>query len=122
MTFTDLGEADRQRFSNYLDGELLTVVRVISLTDNKIQTKYHGSRRANPEFRPVRSAGTAGEVKKAYKSLTDSGKYPMLPSYTNREDALEALEGWEAKSQGLESVTLNSILKSILELSAKTKH
>jgi predicted ATP-dependent endonuclease of OLD family len=67
----------------------------ITLTDNKIQTKYHGSRRANPEFKPVRSASSAAEARKAYKLLSDSDKYG-LPSYSSREEALEALEKWES--------------------------
>jgi putative ATP-dependent endonuclease of OLD family len=97
VTFIDLGEAERQRFSNYVDGDSLTVVRVISLTDNKIQTKYHGSRRSNPEFKAVRSAGTAGDLRKAYKALTDSEKYATLPPYANKEAAFQALESWETE-------------------------
>jgi putative ATP-dependent endonuclease of OLD family len=97
VRFTDLSEAERQRFSNYVDGDLLTVERIISMVDNKILTKYHGSKRANPEFRPVRSAGTAVEVKKAYKLLTESQKYAGLPAYSTREEAIEALELWETQ-------------------------
>ena len=97
VTFTDIGEAERQRFSSYVDGDLLTVVRVISLMDNKILTKYHGSRRSNPEFKPVRSAGTAGELRKVYNALTDLEKYAMLPPYSNKEEVFQALERWETE-------------------------
>jgi len=97
VTFTGLGEAERKRFSNYLDGDLLTVELVISWTDNKIQTKYHGSRRANPEFKAVRTAGPASEVRKAFKLLTESSKYGELPPYSTKEEALEALEKWESE-------------------------
>jgi len=96
VTFTNLSDEAKDRFSKYIDQNLLTVEREICLVDNKIQTKYHGSRLQNPDFRAVRSPGTGPETRKAYKTLVENEKYKELPAYTNKEDALSSLEAWES--------------------------
>jgi putative ATP-dependent endonuclease of the OLD family len=95
VTFTDLGPAEKKRFSSYLDGNELTVERVFTFSENKVQHKYYGSRLGIQEFKAVRSTSNASETKKAYQALVQSGKYPGLPSYGNKEEAVEALREWE---------------------------
>jgi len=95
VTFDDLGHAERQRFSKYIDRDQLTVERVFVLTaNNRIEMRYHGSKQTNPEFKTVRSANTAPEVRRAYKALGESARYD-LPQLTTREEIFEALDDWE---------------------------
>jgi putative ATP-dependent endonuclease of the OLD family len=95
VTFTDLGAAEKKRFDNYLEGDELTVERVFSFSENKVQQKYYGSRLGVPEFKPIRTASSAAAAKKAYQALIESGKYEGLPSYSSRDQAQAALGDWE---------------------------
>jgi putative ATP-dependent endonuclease of the OLD family len=95
VTFTDLGAAETERFAKYLENNELTVERVLSLSGNKVQSKYYGSRLGIPEFKAVRAATTATEVKKVYQALIESGDYDGLPNYSNREQAGAELTNWE---------------------------
>lgn len=95
VTFTDLSPKAKELFANYLEGDQLTVERVFSFVDSKLQHKYYGSRLSIPDFRPLRSASNATEARKCYQELLATGKYAGLPSWSSRDQALEALRGWE---------------------------
>jgi hypothetical protein len=69
VTFTDLGNAAKKQFAKYLDGDESTVERVISLADDKIQSKYFGARQSIWEFNEARNLESAAEFKDAYKKL-----------------------------------------------------
>jgi putative ATP-dependent endonuclease of the OLD family len=91
VTFTDLDADEQERFKSYVQNNELSVVRVLTLSENK----YHGSALQNPDFKPLREKETAAEVKDAYKHLRESN-YSGLPAYTNRDAALAAIKLWEA--------------------------
>ena len=95
ITFSDLGPRERERFSSYLDGEELTVDRVFSFSENRIHQKYFGSRLGIQEFKSVRNASNATEARKQYQGLDREGQFIGLPSWANRDQALEALRIWE---------------------------
>jgi putative ATP-dependent endonuclease of the OLD family len=95
ITFADLGDAAKKQFSKYLDGDELTVERVISFSDDKIQSKYFGARQSIREFNDAKNLESAAHFKDAYKLL--AGQYIGLPEYTNRPDATDALNMWEAE-------------------------
>lgn len=95
VTYVDLSKTERERFASYIDGDELTVVRVIEFTDNKIQSKYFGSRMSIHEFKAARNASRAPEFKEAYKSLKDSGAFEGLPACTTKDEGLAALDAWE---------------------------
>jgi putative ATP-dependent endonuclease of the OLD family len=95
ITFSDLGPGEKERFGGYLEVDELTVERVFSFSENKVQHKYFGSRLGVPEFKTVRVASNAAEAKKVYQTLIQSGKYEGLPNYGNKEQALGALREWE---------------------------
>jgi hypothetical protein len=95
ITFTNLNTHASKLFADYLEGNDLTVVRVLTCREEKFVATYHGSRRQNPDFRPVRDAAKAADKKKAYETL-QGGKYGDLPKWTKQETALDALREWEA--------------------------
>jgi putative ATP-dependent endonuclease of OLD family len=95
LTFSDLGPKAIELFSNYLEGEEFTVERVFSFVEGKLQHKYYGSRLSISDFRPVYSASNATDAKKRYQALDAAGTYAGLPTWANREQALESLMKWE---------------------------
>ncbi|MGA2616786.1 MAG: ATP-dependent endonuclease [Thermoguttaceae bacterium] len=94
ITFTALTPDEAELFANYLEGPELTVVRVLSLSSGKA-AKYHGSALQNPDFLPIREAGSAKEKRTAYEALRGGGKYASLPKWTNQGDAVQILKRWE---------------------------
>jgi hypothetical protein len=96
ITFTDLGKKESELFAAYVENGDLTVVRVLSLSNGRVSTKYHGSRLQNPEFAEVRAQGTATELRKAYNALRGQDRYSELPSVGSQADALLAMDEWEA--------------------------
>lgn len=77
-----------------MEGDELTVERVFTFPDGKLQHKYYGSRLGIPDFRTVRSAPNATDARKAYQELR-SGKYGELPEWSSRDHAHGALGEWE---------------------------
>lgn len=94
ITYTDLDADERERFESYLQNNELSVVRVLTLTDNK----YHGSALQNPDFRPFRAAESGAEIRQAYNALRN-GNYPELPAYTNMAAATQNIKAWELAHQ-----------------------
>jgi predicted ATP-dependent endonuclease of OLD family len=95
VTFTDLNDAAKKQFAKYLDGNELTVERVITFTDDKIQSKYFGARQSVREFNEAKNLESAADFKEAYRLLATD--HAGLPDYTNRTDATDALNAWEAE-------------------------
>jgi len=101
VTFTALADEEAARFSSYLEGRSLTVVRVFSLTDGKISAKYHGSSLQAEDFRSIREASGAAAKKAAYEAIKNNDpKYADLAAWRNQQDALAALKQWEADHAG----------------------
>jgi putative ATP-dependent endonuclease of OLD family len=99
VTFTDLGTEEKSRFSRYLDGADLTVVRVFALSGKKSGT-YHGMRLQNVDFTPIRDAGGKRDILAKYKEFREQGTYSELPVTKNADDALEAMKQWETANPG----------------------
>jgi len=100
ITFTDLDKEEIERFASYIEGDNLTVVRVLSITDGKTSAKYHGSSLQNADFIAVRDAGKAAEKRMAYEGLRKNLKYAGLPKWTKQDDAIAALKAWEISHPG----------------------
>lgn len=96
VSFTDLTDEEKNLFRIYIQAENLTVERVISLRDNRLSAKYHGSTLQNPAFAAVREAEGAARKREAYTALRNQARYQDLPAWTNQAAALEALRDWEA--------------------------
>ncbi len=93
VTFTDLMTEEKKRFQRYLEGENLTVSKIISWPQSKVGQRYYGMHLQNPDFDTFRSAN-GPDMRKEYMKLLE-GEYPDLPPYTNKEEAEKALQAWE---------------------------
>ena len=94
VTFAGLSDEERELFKKYIEGDTLTVEKVMTLSPSRSSQKYHGSRLQNPNFEACRNASGAANLKEAYNQLR-SDAYPDLPSYSNRAAAETALQEWE---------------------------
>lgn len=93
VAFTDLTEREKKLFPRYLEGEELTVEKVMTWPAGRGSQKYYGTSLQNREFDSFRSASGPG-LRREYNKLRD-GRYSDLPNYTNRDDAEKALQAWE---------------------------
>jgi predicted ATPase len=94
VTFYRLSTKATELFGTYMQGDELTVVRVISLDDGRVDAKYHGSSLQLPEFAAVRALEKAGAQKGPYGEVRTA--HPELPAWTNQQAALDAMASWEA--------------------------
>ena len=97
VTFTDLSEQARAQFKGYIQGDELTVERVIAIGDGKPVAKYHGSTLQNLDLSRVREAEGAANKRAAYAAVQEQERYRDLPRWSNQTAALEALKDWEAR-------------------------
>jgi len=93
VTFTNLTEDEKRLFQKYVEGENLTVEKVLKWPPDRGNQKYYGTSLQNPEFHSFRSASGAN-LRSEYNKLRD-GKYSDLPEYTNKDDAERTLQEWE---------------------------
>lgn len=93
VTFTDLGEEAREKFSPYISGDTLTVEKVMGFPDRQSNQKYYGNRPNNPDFDAFREAGGT-DLRREYNELRE-GEYDEFPEYQNQDEAEEALRAWE---------------------------
>lgn len=93
VKFVELGKHAREKFDSYVDGDTLTVEKVMDYPDNKSNQRYYGNRLANPDFDDFRTASGQG-LRAEYNALRE-GEYSELPSYQNQTEAEEALQAWE---------------------------
>lgn len=94
VTFAGLSDEEKELFMKYIEGDTLTVEKVMTWPASRNSQKYHGSRLKNPDFDTFRSASGAAELRRTYNQLRD-GAYPDLPSYSNKEAAEAALQEQE---------------------------
>jgi putative ATP-dependent endonuclease of OLD family len=99
-TFTNLSPTATEKFAPYVDKGDLTVVRVLSLKDEKLSTRFYGSRLQNPDFRPIREAQNRTDQRRIYGELRGRAEYSALPTATSADAALAALEEWEQANPG----------------------
>lgn len=95
ITFTELEEDALEKFGLYLDGDELTITRVVSLHDAKPSAKYHGTKLQNADFIVVREAGSATAIRQKYGELRQKPEYSDLPTVNSQNAALEAMRQWE---------------------------
>lgn len=95
VTFDALTDEEKERFRPYLEGDQLTVARVMSWVEGKPVHRLHGSRMSFGPFAAVRSAGKAVPMKAAYQQLR-SGEIQDLPAWSSQAEALAALDAWES--------------------------
>ncbi len=94
VTFSNLTPEEKDFFKRYVDNQKLTVEKHMKYPASKSSQKYYGSRLQNPDFDAFRSATGRASLTSEYNKLRD-GKYPELPDYSNKENALVELQTWE---------------------------
>ena len=98
VTFGDLNEDALHRFENYVEGDVVKVVRVFSGHQPNRSGTYHGSRLQNPDFVTIRGAGGAMDVRRAYSEIRNTDQYSALPQANSLAAVLEALDQWETEN------------------------
>lgn len=93
ITFADLTDDEKKLFRKYVEGEKLTVEKVMEWPPGRGNQKYYGTSLQNPEFNSFRLA-KGPNLRTEYNKLRE-GKYSDLPEYTNKYDAEKALQAWE---------------------------
>lgn len=94
ITFSGLTEEESKLFRKYIEGGELTVEKVLKWPPLKGSQSYYGTSLRNSEFDSFRAA-TGTSLRTEYGKLRTLDKYSVLPQYTNKEDAKEALQRWE---------------------------
>lgn len=101
ITYKDLSTEAKELFSNYLQGDKLTVERVFTYYDGKLLSKYHGATLQQPEFIDIRESFNIKDrsktAKEFYDNIRNKDEYNTLPIWSKKEDVLENLKQWEAE-------------------------
>ena len=100
VTFTDLPAAASAKFTRYIQGGGLEVVRVCRYGNGEVESSLHGISTRNPDFDGVRVAPRAADALARYDELRKSPDYAGLPTCTSKKAALEALDTWEDANPG----------------------
>ena len=95
ITFNQLCDEAKTRFSSYTYNEELVVERIIQGTEDKTKSTYCGSRLQNPSFKNVRKCEKATEAKQEYAKIKE---IYGLPDWKTHETMKEVLKNWENKN------------------------
>lgn len=95
LTFTDLDQTAKQRFAKYLQDDTLTVDMVVVWESDKAKISYHGSKLQNPDFQLIRDAANKNTARTCYSQIREQEKYRELPSCSNYDQVVSAIETWE---------------------------
>lgn len=93
ITFSDLSTEEMEKFGKCLRDGKLAVEKVLQWSSGKLEQKYYGTIRKNPEFEPFRLAN-GPQLKAEYTKLKQD-KYESLPSYTKKDLAEKELQKLE---------------------------
>jgi len=95
ITFTNLSESAKEKFSKYVQNDELTVERIFQFSDGKISSTYHGSTLQNPDFTKFRDCPNATLARSEYETLKQKSEYDTFPNWTNFEQSKITLSTWE---------------------------
>jgi putative ATP-dependent endonuclease of OLD family len=99
VTFINLNDEAKEKFSKYMQGETLTVERVFSWEGGKANPKYHGAVLLNPDFREIREGllikDRGKTAKAAYDAVRSKTEYDTLPAWSNQSVVETTLRTWE---------------------------
>lgn len=91
VRFANLSDREKELFKPYIKGEELSVEKVISFEEDRLQHTYYGTRFTSPKFSAFREASGV-EKRKEYNKFRDEYGFP---DYTNKENADQILSAWE---------------------------
>jgi hypothetical protein len=99
VSFKDLSDEAKTLFSNYVEGNELTVERVFTCKDQRITAKYHGAALQHEGFESIRTAleikDRGRSARQAYDAIRANPKYQSLPEWSTIGAAPGALKDWE---------------------------
>lgn len=98
VTFCDLAPEERELYATYLDGDRLTVEKVLTWPKGKSSQRYFGSRLACPAFAEIRAATSAADKREKYREVRDQpqfGDLPQLPGNVAVARIDAELVAWE---------------------------
>lgn len=91
IKFTDLSVNEMKVLKIYIKGDEMSVEKVISYNEGRIQQRYHGSRFINPVFSAFRKARGV-DMRREYNVFKDEYAFT---NYTNRDNAEATCSEWE---------------------------
>lgn len=99
ITFKNLSNNAKDLFSKYIQYNKLTVERVFTWNDGKVEWHYHGSSLQNLDFKGVREAfdisDRSATAKQRYGELKNKPEYSSLPAWSNKDGVNSVLTTWE---------------------------
>jgi len=98
VIFTDLTELEKKLFKPYLEGDELSIEKVITYDPSRPVQKYHGTKYQNLEFEAFRNASGSG-LRNEYNKLAEKSEYREFSKYQNRDLAEKVLEDWELSNR-----------------------
>lgn len=102
VEFADLPSAALDLFDKYVDGDTLTVEKVIRWQGGGMTVSYHGAMLQNPEFDEIRAAlekkdrGTS--AKQLLEELRGRPNYGSLPEWSTKDGVALSLRAWEEEN------------------------
>ena len=98
VTFGELTSQEREMFARYVDGDTLTVTKVMTWPRGRQSQKYYGETRRNPDFQIVREAANIRDKRRLYRQLIEIKGYSdltALPGNASHDQINQAMEAWE---------------------------
>ena len=95
ITYDELSTQAQSQFSNYVQGDTLSVLGVFSLVSGKKSHSFHGSRLQIPDFERIRNRSGRPGLLDDYRALRKEERYSELPGQSSVAGAQAAMEQWE---------------------------
>lgn len=99
LTFKDLNGDELEHFGSFVQGGILLVEKVFSLSEGNIKGLYYGQMKQNPDFAALKNL-KATEKRTRYNELrsSQSDKYNDLPNARSAADVDAAIKEWETNN------------------------
>ena len=98
IAYHELSADAQKEFSRYVEEGVLRIVRVFDFAQGRKSGTFHGMHLQNRDFTDIRNASGRRAKTERYNQLRTLPKYQGLPNVSSSDNALTALERWEAKN------------------------
>ena len=100
ITFGELPDPAKERFSKYVRNGELDIVRIIYWEDGRTTSTLHGFSLRNKDFEAIMDAPNPTVARERYQDLLAAPDYRDLPKWSSFPKAKEYLQNWEEKNPG----------------------